>query len=363
LKPTLMDAQVLLIGLDATGGKLKEARKRLAPLLIQEPNNLVLLNLLFQLQMYEKEWNGMQETLTRLRTAGADSVKADLAEGHVAVAQQQWGKAEAAYRQAIKRRPQAAEPLLALVQLGVRRGQMHQVQATLETLLTEQPTHPFAAGFLGEVFLVKGDTAAAMSRFEAATKLNPTWTLPWIHLARHFYAKQQIDAGDAWVRKALEASPTNESLRMILATSLGGRGRVDEAIAQYEFILKDHPKSLWAANDLASTLLDRKGDPDSLQRAMALTRDFERHASNPYFLDTLGWTHLKLGHHQDALRLVKQAMIKAPGHPVLNFHLGVIYAQSGERKEARTHLVHALQNKQTFPWTEEAKATLARLDE
>jgi Flp pilus assembly protein TadD len=67
-------------------------------------------------------------------------------------------------------------------------------------------------------------------------------------------------------------------------------------------------------------------------------------------------------HHQDALRLVKQATAKAPDHPVLNYHLGVIYAQSGDKKEARVHLTQALQTKQPFPWAEDARALLARIE-
>lgn len=362
LKPMLMDAQMLLVGLDASGGKLKEARQRLDPLIARDPGNLTLLGMLFQLQIQEKKWEGTQETLARLRTAGVDRMKADLAEGHVAVAQQQWDKAEAAYRRAITQQPQAAEPILALVQLGVQRGQTQQTQAALETLVAEQPPHPYAAGFLGEVLLMKGDAAAALVQFETATKLNPKWTTPWVHLAQHHYASRQGAEGDAALMKGLEASPDNEQLRLMLATSLETRDRVDEAIAQYETVLKQHPKSQLAANNLASTLIDRKGDPDSLQRALTLSRDFETQAPNPYLLDTLGWAHLKLGHHQDALRLVKQAIAKAQDHPVLNYHLGVIYAQSGEKKEARAHLNQALQAKQTFPWTEEAKAMLAGLD-
>jgi tetratricopeptide (TPR) repeat protein len=362
LKPQLPDAQLLLAGLDATGGKLKEARQRLDSLITRDPGNLTLLGMLFQLQMQEKQWEGTQETLARLRTAGADRMKADLAEGHLAVAQQQWDKADAAYRRAITQQPKAAEPLLALVQLGVQRGQTQQTQATLETVVSEQPTHPYAAGFLGEVLLMKGDAAAAMPQFEVATKLNPKWTTPWVHLARYSYAKQEMEAGDAAIKKALETNPDNEQLRLMLATSLEARERVDEAIVQYETVLKRHPKSLLAANNLAATLIDRKGDPESLQRALTLSRDFETQAPNPYLLDTLGWAHLKLGHHQDAARLVKLAIAKAPDHPVLNYHLGVIYAQSGEKKEARAHLSQALQAKQTFPWTEEAKAMLVRLD-
>ncbi|MDN5941018.1 MAG: tetratricopeptide repeat protein [Nitrospira sp.] len=362
LKPLLVDAQLLLASLDATGGKLKEARQRLDALIARDPGNLTLLGMLFQLQVQEKEWEGTQSTLARLRTAGADRMKTDLVEGHLAVAQQQWDKADAAYRKAIAQQPQASEPLLALIQLGVRRGQIQQTLATLEALVAKQPPHPYAAGLLGELLLMKGNADEAIPQFELATRLNPKWTTPWMQLARYSYAKQQVDAGDTVLKKALESSPDSEQLRVMLATSLEARNQVDEAIAQYETVLKHHPKSLLAANNLASTLIDRKGDPDSLQRALMLSRDFESQAPNPYLLDTLGWAHLKLGHHQDALRLVKQAIAKAQDHPVLNYHLGVIYVQSGEKKEARSHLSQALQAKQTFSWTEEAKAMLARLD-
>lgn len=99
-----------------------------------------------------------------------------------------------------------------------------------------------------------------------------------------------------------------------------------------------------------------------MQRALLLSRDFEAQTSNAYLLDTLGWVHLKLGHRPDALRLLKQALAKAPGHPVLNYHLGVAYAQSGEKTEARQFLSQALQAKQSYPWFEEAKTMLARID-
>ncbi len=361
LSPSLTDAQVLLVGLDAAGGRLKEARHRLDPLIAKEPGNVALLGLLFQLQMQEKEWGATQETLSRLRTAGADRMNADLAEGHLAAAQQQWDQADVAYRRAIAQAPEAAEPLLALVQLGVRRGQTQQIQRTLETLVAERPTHPFAEGFLGEMLLTSGDAASAKPHFEVATRLNPKWVTPWMHLARDYYLKQHADAGDAVLTQALGQNPENEQLRLMLATSLEGRARVGEAIAQYEAILKSHPKSLLASNNLAS-LLTEKGDPESLQRALTLSRDFETQASNPFFLDTLGWAHLKLGHHQDALRLLKQALAKAPSHPVLNYHLGVAYAQAGEKTEARQLLSQALQSKQAYPWFEEAKSMLAKID-
>src|SRR4029077_12122638 len=154
-----------------------------------------------------------------------------------ALAQQQWDRAEAAYARAAEQRPLAPEPLLALIQLGVRRGQVAQTQARLEGVLAAHPEHPYADGFLGELLLTRGDVGAAIPHFESAVRLNPKWTVPWVHLARYHYTGQRLAEGDEVLQKGLQASPEDLQLRLLLATSLGAQRRFDEAIGQYEAVL------------------------------------------------------------------------------------------------------------------------------
>lgn len=361
LKPTLVEAHTLLAGLDAAAGRLKEARQRLDPLIARDPGNVALLGMLFQLQLQEKDWSKSEDTLKQLRRAGADAVTADLAEGHVALAQQQWDQAEAVYSRAAAQRPLAPEPLLALVQLDMRRGQLARAQSRLEAVLAASPEHPYAAGFLGELLLTKGDPAAAVAHFETATRVNPKWTTPWVHLARSRYTQKQTAEGDAALLKGLQASPENEQLRLLLALSLTAQRRYDEAIGHYEIVLKYAPASILAANNLASALVDHKGDPQSLERALALSRGFESQQPNPYLLDTLGWTHHKLGHGADAVRVLKQATALAPDHPVLNYHLGAAYAKAGQRPDAITHLKKAVVSGTPFDDLEQAKMLLGEI--
>ena len=151
-------------------------------------------------------------------------------------------------------------------------------------------------------------------------------------------------------------------MRLLLATSLTESGAVDEAIKEYELMLKKQPGATLAANNLASLLVERKGDPQSLERALTLSRDFERNAPNPFFLDTLGWVHHKLGHRDEAIRVMQLALEKAPAHPVLNYHMGAAYAQSGRTKEARTYLQKALSAGQSFTGSDDARALLAGLN-
>ncbi|NOU12226.1 MAG: tetratricopeptide repeat protein [Nitrospira sp.] len=322
---------------------------------------MAFLGALFQLQLKEKDWNSSQATLKHLRQAGADSVAASLAEGHVALAQQKWDAAEAAYLKAAEQRPLAPEPLLSLVQLDMRQGRMTQAQHRLEALLEKNPDHPYAAGFLGDLFLTKGESAPAVAHFETATRVNPKWTTPWAHLARVRYAQMQMKEGDTALLKGLEANPENEQLRLMLALSLSAQHQYDEAITHYETVLRYVPRSVMAANNLAAVLVDHRGDTKSLDRALTLSKQFESKKPNPYLLDTLGWAHHKLGHSAEAVRVLKQATTFAPDHPVLNYHLGAVYAKAGQRTEAAVHLKKAIEFRASFEGIEEAKALLAEI--
>jgi len=361
LNPGLSDAQLLLAGLDAASGRAAEAKQRIEVVLAREPQNLQALSALLRLQLVGQEWSQTELTLDRLRGAGANQAAADMTEGGLYQARQQWDKATAAYERALASAPNAPEPLLALIQLDRAQGDVARAQARLERVLAND-RHPYAHGLLGELLLTKGDLAGANAHLISATRINPKWSMPWFHLATIRIAEKRSSDVQAVLKQGLEGSPDSGELRLLLATSLTETGEIDQAIREYETILKKSPRAVLAANNLASLLVDRKGDPQSLERALTLSRDFERNAPNPFFLDTLGWVHLKLGHRDEALRVMQLAIEKAPAHPVLNYHLGAAYAQSGRTKEAKTYLQKALSEGHTFAGSDDARALLAGLN-
>ncbi|MFI5305195.1 MAG: tetratricopeptide repeat protein, partial [Nitrospiria bacterium] len=129
----------------------------------------------------------------------------------------------------------------------------------------------------------------------------------------------------------------------------------------YDAILKNNPKDLLAVNNLAVLLADKKGDPKSLEKAYSLSKDFEKSDPNPVFLDTLGWVYVKLGRGEDALRVLKSAVAKAPKEPNLNYHLGMAYYGSGRLKDAKIYLTKALQSGVSFNGLKEARETLTQI--
>jgi tetratricopeptide (TPR) repeat protein len=361
LNPKLTEAHMTLAALDGSSGKSKEARARLESLLKLDPNNLQTLSMLLNVQATEKDWAGTDQTIARARSAGADSSVADMTEGRLAEARQEWDRARRAYDRAITAHPDAPEPLIALVQLDIKQKKNAQAKERLEHVLARNPAHPYATGLLGEIALLGGDQAGAESRFKEATRIKPDWPTPWLHLASLKLSQKKKEEARETLENGVRAIPMSQELRLLLATTLNEAGQVDLAIQEYETLLGQNPKALVAANNLASLLIDQKGDPQSLARALVLTKEFETSAPNPYFLDTLGWVHLKLGHQDEALRIIQLAAAKAPDHPVVNYHLGIAHFKAGHTAEAKTHLQKAVASQKTFEGLDDAKSVLAGL--
>ncbi|MGQ0811924.1 MAG: tetratricopeptide repeat protein [Nitrospiraceae bacterium] len=58
---------------------------------------------------------------------------------------------------------------------------------------------------------------------------------------------------------------------------------------------------------------------------------------------------------------MKEAIAKAPDHPVLNYHLGIAYHKAGHAKEAKAFLEKAVASGHAFPGVEDARTVLAEL--
>lgn len=361
LSPNLYQAHLALAILDASAGRTKDARGRLQEILKQAPTNLGTLGMLLNLQAADRDWGATEDTLAKIRDAGANGFVADLAEGNLYQARLQFDKAATAFERAAAARPDAPEPIFALVRIDARQGKLAQAQQRLTQLIARNAQHPFAHGLLGEILILKGEQGRAEEELRQATALKPDWSMPWVNWATMKLSQRKPGEATGILQRGLEANPRNEELRLLYASHLGENGQLDLAITEYEVVLQHNPRSLVAANNLASILADYKGDAKSLDRALTLSRDFEQRAPNPFFLDTLGWVHLKMGHHDEALRVIQRAVNEAPQNPILNYHLGVAHYKTGHRREAQMHLQKALNSKQPFPGIEDARTILAQV--
>ena len=361
LYPGQVDARRSLAALESQSGHHQQARARLDDLLKQRPDDVAALDMLMMVDLVTKNWVEAERTLERLRTVSKDSAAAIMAEGRLRQAQGQFNKAGAAYERATTLAPNDPDALLSLVKLDVAQGHTDRAKTRLDALLATRPDHLFGHGLLGEVLTLTGHPQEADAQFREASRVNPKWITPWLDWGGLWLAQKQPDQAVQVIQAGLKANPDSEELYMLLASAYSTQGQIDPAITAYDSALRLNPRNVLVANNLAVLLVDYKGDPQSLQKAFALSRDFEKEAPHPLFLDTLGWVRFKMGQQEEALRLMKNAVAKSPEVPTMNYHLGMAFYQSGKTAEARAYLSKALKSAEAFQGRQEAEQILSQV--
>ncbi len=361
LNASLVRAQRALALLDLQDRRPVDAARRLDAILARDPNDAESLDLRLSIAVSTEDWPSADALVARLRQTRPNHYLTDMTEGAISEARHRYDDAGAFYERARVRNPNAPDPLVALAKTESAQGKGDRTRARLEALLKDEPTHLYAHGLLGELLVAGQRTEDGERHLREAVRLKPDWSQPWAALAaveaashREAQALRTLEDGIARTHGSLD-------LRMMVAALHTQADRIDEAIRAYEQILHTHPQALLAANNLAALLVERKGDAQSLERALAVSKEFERAGDNPVLLDTLGFVHLKMGHGQEAVRLFTQAIGHAPNHPLLNYHLGLAYYELGDRPLAKKYLSAAMSTKDAFDGRAKAEALLAQL--
>ncbi len=146
--------------------------------------------------------------------------------------------------------------------------------------------------------------------------------------------------------------------RILLADALGDAGKVEEglAILRSEVLLR--PNDPYMLNSLGYYLAINTDRYEEGYKVLARARVLAQR--DPYIADSLGWASFKLGHLDEALRLIKSAQkdLEPQQHWEVETHLGDIYWHMGRKDEANAAWQIALEN---WPPVDKKKEIEARL--
>ena len=357
-----VDAYTALARLSARNGKLENAQQYLESRLQVDPSDIKTLWTLFQLQLAQRQWAQGNQTIARMKKAKGSAYQIDIATGLLAVGRQEWDQAVQALARAQQAKPLVLPPLAALIKVHLARKQPEQAQATLKKILSQDPAHPFAWGLLGAVLVQLKDFASSASAYQKQSEVNPSWVEPWKDSATLQWSQGKKDQAFDILKAALTHIPSSPVLLNSLASYYEADGQVDLAIGQYETVLRHNPADVMAANNLAYLLADKRGDSQSLKKALSLTQHFEAKTQNPFLLDTLAWVYYKMGLTKEASSVLKKALLKAPDHALMNYHFGLINLKAGDRAMAHKHLTKAVQKPSELDNIEEARQLLAEIE-
>jgi tetratricopeptide (TPR) repeat protein len=324
-------------------GSTARAEDILTDLANRWPQNLQVLSNLAQAKLQRQDWTGAQEIADTIRRLGnaQDTGIADQIRGAALVGQNKFNESIDALQGAYAAFPSAPEPMAALVDAYVRAKQTDKAVALLQSVLKANPANVQAHILLGSVKLATNKPDEAFKDFSSAIATDPKDVDGYRALANFYSSRQNIDAAQNTIRDGLKQQPDSEILHLMLANTLELKGNFEGAIAEYESIRDRDPRSLVAANNLASLLADHRTDQASLERAQSVATVL-RKSPVPQFKDTVGWISYLKGDYSSAIPLLEEAVTALPNRAVVHYHLGMVYIATNKLDKAAEQLNAAL---------------------
>jgi tetratricopeptide (TPR) repeat protein len=355
--PTLrLDFAQLLAQLN----KPEQAKPILSDLVKEQPNNGQALDSLFRVSAALKDYDSARSAAEGLVAAQPKGPLGYMYEGILAEQAKRNADALRLFGQAAALQPEALEPLQAQIRLLVDLKRIPEALKRLDEVSAKDPKNAFAPNIKGEVLLTQKDAAGAQDAFKMAIERAPTWFTPYRGLAAAQLVAKDPEAALATLRKAEAAVAEPDQAGVEIASYLESVGKTDDAIREYDAIVRRNPQSDIAANNLAMLLVTYEKDAASLDRAKSLSARFSD-SPNPSFLDTYGWVLFKHGDAAASVSILQRVVSKSPDAPVALYHLGMAQFQSGSTTPALDNLTRAVNSGAKFSGLDEAKATLNKL--
>ncbi len=357
--PNPADAGLQLAQFHLRYGRTEQARRVLEDVLARAPKDRRVLTLLARLRLATQDWVGAQEIADKLRTLDKGQERYDSRQDRGRRARrigQAFGQHQSSEGFVVDRwrstggscRSRAG---LCSVGADVRRRRPAQGAAR------EEPEKCAGAILLGSIYASTQRMEAAEKAFKDAVAAD-NGPLSQVALAQFYAASGRLDEAEKTARAGIERDPASNTLRFLLASILQRTERFSDAIALYEDMYKADPESTAVANDLASLLSERRGDPASLERAFTIAQRF-RNSEIPQYVDTLGWIYYLRGEYASALPLIKSAAGKLPNVGLVQYHLGMVQKELGQNDLSIASLEKAISQQASMTPTDLEKAQSA----
>ena len=211
--------------------------------------------------------------------------------------------------------------------------------------------------FRGQVFLSKGDFAAAESEFRKAIEINSKNYQAYMQLAQ--LNKQRNNLPQA-IREVDQLIARNDKLAvayLMKANYLQLSNDIEDAKTAYRKTLALDSNNALAANNLAWLLCEGSGN---LEEALSLARSAKKKMpDDPEIAETLGWIYYKMKNYTLAVDQLLFSVNSRKQPSAENYYrLGVAYYGKGDLLTAKQTLRKSLELSASFPGADEARKIL-----
>jgi len=222
--------------------------------------------------------------------------------------------------------------LLLLGALSWQRTMVYESEETLwMDILAKNPNCWLGHNDLGFAFLQKGHVDEAMTQFQKALEINPTYADAYYNLGLAFFQKGHVDEAIIEYQKALGIDPNYALVHSNLGLAFFQKGYVDEAIIEYKKALEIDPNYALVHNNLGNAFshIERIGEAIvEYQKALEINPDYADAHYN------LGLSFAQKGEVNEAMRQYQRALEINPSIVEARYNLGNIFFKMGQADEA-----------------------------
>jgi len=308
-----------------------------------QPNNPAALDLLGAAQFASKDLDNALGTYRKLADQLPNQAEPRLKLAQVQMAMRQAGEARKSLQEAIRLKPDLTEAQLLLGSLEIQSARYDEALKIARQIQQRNPKALAGWVLEGDAAQAKKQYPAALAAYERAHKLAPSSaTLIGQHQA--LAGSGRFDEGAKRLADWLAAHPQDHRTRLYLAEQLSARGQYKAAAEHYLLLNQQVPGNVVVLNNLASALSELK-DKRALgfaEQALKLKPD------NPAVLDTVGWILVQQGQSGRGIKLLQQALSKAPDLGDIHYHYAAALAMSGDKTRARQELEQLIKSGQDF---------------
>ena len=270
----------------------------------------------------------------------------------------QFGEAMDAFKKSLQLKPDDSNTLRSLGWAYQTQGSFRDAVDTYQKVLKLSPTDSYSVLSLAAIYARTGQTADAEKQYREAIRIAPRSPQGYVGLAGLLSSQQKAEEAEAALRQALAMTPGGLAVHVSLSNVLYQRDKRAEAVAEAREALRLDPRNPTALNNLGYYLAELN---ENLEEALKLTQRAVDSAPNvPAYRDSLGWVYFKLGRLEEAEQYIA-GVAKQANSPVIDEHLGDVYAKRGKQDLALAQWQKALAELQKSPQQTIDSAQLARL--
>lgn len=238
-----------------------------------------------------------------------------------------------------------------LANVYLQAGDLTGTSLVANKMLKADPKYALGHYLQGVVAYNKHDNKAASAAFRRAVEIDPKSVDGWLALFAALHDHRQHDhsaAGAAAdhkslipeIKKAIVLNPNSLTLRNELGITAYSGSQLEEALQAFDDVLRIAPNDVQALAMSAAVRADKKQQLDVAENIASFANKIA--PENVAVLDVLGWTEIRRGKVKQGIEHCLLALKSMENDPAVQIHLGVGYAQLGEKDKAAAYVLAGL---------------------